>query len=237
MLKKVLILGGSSDIGSLLVKKYLKKNYSVTAHFNKSKKKLNNLKCKKLFLCKVDFKKINQNNFNNSIKFFFGNYDIIINCVGYIDHKSFTNTNLESLINSIKINSLIPSLLIKSKIKNMLKKRWGRIVNCSSIGVKFGGGTETFNYSLSKHCSEFFPRDYKVWAKNNVLINNLRIGLTDTKIHKKLRRSKKIMNKRISLIPAKRMATIDEITNYIIELSSEKNSYMTGQTIAVSGGE
>ena len=45
------------------------------------------------------------------------------------------------------------------------------------------------------------------------------------------------MNKRISLIPAKRMATIDEITNYIIELSSEKNSYMTGQTIAVSGGE
>ena len=237
MSKKALILGGSSDIGSLLVKKFLKKNYNVTAHFNQTNKKLNNLKCKKLLLCKVDFKKINQNNFNNLTKKLIGNFDIVVNCVGYTDRKSFTKTNLESLINSIKINALIPSLLIKLKVKNMIKKKWGRIVNCSSIGIKFGGGTETFNYSLSKHCSEFLPRDYKDWAKNNVLINNLRIGLTDTRIHKKLKRNKKVMKKRISLIPAKRMATIDEITNYIVELTSEKNSYMTGQTIAISGGE
>ena len=55
MSKKALILGGSSDIGSLLVKKFLKKNYNVTAHFNQTNKKLNNLKCKKLLLCKATF--------------------------------------------------------------------------------------------------------------------------------------------------------------------------------------
>ena len=36
-----------------------------------------------------------------------------------------------------------------------------------------------------KHCLEFIPNSYKIWAKKNVLINNLRIGLTNTKIHKK----------------------------------------------------
>ena len=45
------------------------------------------------------------------------------------------------------------------------------------------------------------------------------------------------MKKRIQLIPASRMASPDEIANYIVGLISEKNTYMTGQTITVAGGE
>ena len=119
----------------------------------------------------------------------------------------------------------------------MLKKRWGRILNCSSIGVKFGGGFNSYNYSLSKHCSEFLPGSYRKWAKKNVNINNLRIGSTDTKIHKKVGREKKFMKQRIKMIPSNRVATTKEISNYIINLISEDNSFMTGTTINVSGGE
>ena len=53
----------------------------------------------------------------------------------------------------------------------MAKKKWGRILNCSSIGIKFGGGFNSFNYSLSKHSLEFMPNNYKHWAKKNVFIN------------------------------------------------------------------
>ena len=116
----------------------------------------------------------------------------------------------------------------------MLKNNWGRILNCSSIGIKFGGGSNTYNYSLSKHCSEFIPNTYKNWAKKNVFINNLRIGVTDTKMHKRM---KKNMKKRVMLIPAARMASPKEIASYILNLSTETNTYITGQTIAVSGGE
>ena len=118
----------------------------------------------------------------------------------------------------------------------MIAKNYGRILNCSSIGVKFGGGHNSFNYSLSKHCMEFIPNKFKEWSRKNVLINNLRIGVTNTKIHKKMKKSLNL-KKRISLIPIKRMATSTEISNYIYNLVSQKNSFMTGQTITVSGGE
>ena len=47
----------------------------------------------------------------------------------------------------------------------MIKNNFGRIVNCSSIGIKFGGGSNTYNYSLSKFASEFIPYNFKDWAK------------------------------------------------------------------------
>ena len=50
----------------------------------------------------------------------------------------------------------------------MLKNKWGRILNSSSIGTKFGGGIKSFNYSLSKHLLEFIPGIYKKWSKKNV---------------------------------------------------------------------
>ena len=53
----------------------------------------------------------------------------------------------------------------------MISHKWGRILNCSSIGIKIGGGKNSFNYSLSKHCLEFIPNSYKFWAENNVFIN------------------------------------------------------------------
>ena len=117
----------------------------------------------------------------------------------------------------------------------MLKNKWGRILNCSSIGVKFGGGKNTFNYSLSKHCLEFIPNSYKDWASLNVLINNLRIGVTNTKLHKRI--LKRNLKERVKLIPMKRMAKTEEIASYIFSLISEQNTYITGQTLSISGGE
>ena len=74
------------------------------------------------------------------------------------------------------------------------------------------------------------------WAKNNVLINNLRIGFTDTKIHKRIKKNLSL-KQRINLIPMKRMAQPEEISHYIINLINNENTYMTGQTLTVSGGE
>ena len=237
-MRKILILGGSSDIGKTLITKFLINGNHVTAHFNKNNQYLKLIKNKNFKKVQLDFSKINDKLCNKILnKKFKNHYDIIINCVGYIDKKSYENTDLQSIINTIKINALIPSMLVKLKVKKMLEKKWGRILNCSSIGVKFGGGAKTYNYSLSKHVSEFLPRNYKNWIKKNVMINNLRIGLTNTQIHKKLGRDKKTMIKRVGLIPIKRMATTNEISNYIIDLVSEENSYMSGQTITISGGE
>ena len=237
--KHVLILGGSSDIGIEVVKNFLGIKWKVTAHFFKNKKRLENLRKISKNLNMIEFNFANNNNSNIEkliTKKFNGKYDSIINLVGYIDNKGFENTNLKSILKSLTANTILPILIEKILVKRMLSQKWGRILNCSSIGIKFGGGTNSYNYSLSKHCLEFIPNSYKKWAKKNVFINNLRIGVTNTKIHKRMKKNFEI-KKRIKLIPANRMAEPKEISVYITSLVTENNSYMTGQTITVSGGE
>ena len=236
--KHVLILGGSSDIGIEVIKIFLKLNWNVSAHYFRNKTKLNLLKkkSKNLNLIKLDFSKANPKVEILIKKNFKDKYDSIINLIGYIDNIGYENTNLKSITKSLTANMIIPVLIEKNCVKKMISQKWGRILNCSSIGIKFGGGKNSFNYSLSKHCLEFIPNSYKFWAENNVFINNLRIGVTDTKIHKRMKKNLQL-KERLKLIPAKRMATPSEMAIYIVNLSTEKNSYMTGQTLTVSGGE
>jgi 3-oxoacyl-[acyl-carrier protein] reductase len=148
---------------------------------------------------------------------------------------SFFDMTAENLLQAFTIN-VIPSILFtRTLVPSMIDRNWGRIVNLSSIGVKFGGGSNTFCYSLSKHALEFFPQDHKIWAASNVLINTLRVGVTDTRMHKA--NPDKDMSERVSMIPMKRMATPDEIANAVYWLGSEKNSFITGQVVAAAGGE
>ena len=220
-------------------KKFLQLNWNVTGHFFRNKKKLLELQkvSKNLNLIKFDFVNYKSRNVEKLIaKKFSKKYDSIVNLVGYIDNKGFENTNLKTILKSLVSNAILPLLIQKIVVKKMLSKKWGRILNCSGVGVKFGGGKNSYNYHLSKHCLEFIPNSYKNWAKKNVLINNLRIGVTDTKIHKRMKKNLK-RGDRLKLIPINRMAKPIEIARYIIDLATEKNSYMTGQTINVSGGE
>ena len=236
--KRVLILGGSSDIGIEVVQLFLRDNWEVDAHFFKNKKKLNNLRnnLKKLRLIKLNFVKHGNLRSENILRKKFGKgYDSIINLVGYVDNKSFYNTNLKSILRTLIVNTITPILIEKILIKKMLFQKWGRILNCSSIGVKYGGGKNTYNYSFSKHALEFIPSDYRIWAKKNIFINNLRVGVTDTKIHNKIKH--KSLKRRIKLIPVGRMANKKEIARFIYQLSSQKNTFITGETISIAGGE
>jgi 3-oxoacyl-[acyl-carrier protein] reductase len=237
--KKILILGGSSDIGRELIIKFLKNGHDVTAHYSKNKKNLIGIKkkYKNLSIFKSNFDKISNKKIGDLLrKRQLNRKDIIINLIGFIDNKSFENYNLDDLINSLKVNALIPNLIVRKNIKHMLKKNWGRIVNCTTVGIKFGGGEFSYNYNLAKHCLEFIPGKYKLWAKKNVLINNIRIGHAKTKIHHRMKKVLRGKN-RIKLIPMQRMINPSEMIEYIYFYSTHLNSYMTGETISVSGGE
>ena len=211
----------------------------ITNLFNNNIKNSKNILCKKnnknLKYLKLNFldaeKKINYKLKKLSkIKI-----DSIINLVGYIDNKGFENFKIDQLLKSIKVNSVVPFFIIKKILPNMIKKGFGRILQTSSIGAKFGGGKNTFNYSLSKKINEFIPSNIKKLASKDILMNTLVIGVTNTKIHKKIKF--KDINKRKKLIPIQRFAETVEIARYIYFLSSEENSYITGQRLNISGGE
>jgi len=75
----------------------------------------------------------------------------------------------------------------------------------------------------------------KAGAPHNVLVNALRVGVTDTDFHK--RNPKKKLNSRTDLVPLKRLAEPAEIANTIFFLASEESSFITGSVITVAGGE
>jgi short-subunit dehydrogenase len=116
MKKNVLILGGSSDIGIELIKKFLDdKIYNVNLHYNTNSKIIKNLKYK----CKLIKADLSNSNEKNILKKFKNDYDIIINLVGFISGKSFELFTTKSLEKTLRINSLIPMLIIRKSLKKI----------------------------------------------------------------------------------------------------------------------
>jgi len=234
--RTVLILGASSDIGVQVVKKFLNTGWKVFAHCNSNEEifKSSYFFNKKIEIFKTDLGKINQlNKLIKKIKKI--KIDSFINMVGYLNNQSFSRSTINTKIKSLTINVISPIEILKNIVNNMRLNKFGRIVNISSIGVKFGGSEFTYDYSFSKHALEYIPYFIKQINKFNILTNNLRIGVVNTKLLRKVKGKK--ISSRVKLIPMKRMGNIEEITNMIYFLGTEQNSYISCQTISISGGE
>jgi Dehydrogenases with different specificities (related to short-chain alcohol dehydrogenases) len=189
--KRILILSANSDIGIEVTKIFLQKNWHVTGHYNSNNintKKLNILKKQNcsLELFSFDFLKIYEfEKYVTKNKLFFQKFDAFVSLTGLNNLKNFNDSNIKNINKHINVNYFPNILIIKELLKNMKKKKWGRILFTSSIGSKFGGSENSYAYSLSKFMNEFFPSHYKNYFKYNILINTLKIGLTNTKLAKK----------------------------------------------------
>jgi 3-oxoacyl-[acyl-carrier protein] reductase len=112
----------------------------------------------------------------------------------------------------------------------MRARRWGRIVNISSIGARIGAGSVSVAYGASKAGVEGLTRAYALrLATSGVTVNAVAPGLVNTDMGKPL-----IEAGVAARIPVGRAGTGDEIAQAVIFLVS--NGYVTGQTIAVNGG-
>ena len=229
MNKKILILGASSDIGQTLTKKLIKKNYKIDFHYNTNFPKQFN-KIKKIKKIKLNFKNFDK----NDIFKFSSNYDIIINLIGYVNDATYANFKMNDFVNVLKINSIIPLMIIRHSLNSMKKKKFGRIINTSSIGTKFGGSPNTYCYSVSKFINEFIPNEIRQLGKFNVFYNVLNIGVIKTKIHKKI--SNKNIKKRKKLIPINKLGSTTDVANYIIFLI-ENNNFIANSKVDITGGE
>jgi len=236
--KTALITGASSDIGMALCRVYLEAGYDVVAHYHSGQASFfdmveGNGAVRPL---QIDFSDIATTEAaiakNRDI---LQSCDVLINAAALLKSRPFSEITAADMLSAFTINVVPAALLMQTVAPGMCARGWGRIVNIGSIGVKFGGGSASYCYALSKNALEFLPADYKKWAGDNVFINALRVGVTDTRIHKN--DPTKDMSARIGLIPAKRMASPDEMAKAIYWYGSDQNTFTTGQTITIAGGE
>ena len=153
-----------------------------------------------------------------------------INRINYIDE-----TQLKDWDDIIAVNLKAPFLIIREVSKIMKKNGYGRIVNiCSIFGVI--SREKRSIYSSSK----FGLRGLTAAASNelakyNVLVNSVSPGFVLTDLTKTIL-SEKEMKELAVQIPARRVATPDDISRGVLFLASNLNTYITGQNIIVDGG-
>ncbi|GFM38129.1 SDR family NAD(P)-dependent oxidoreductase [Desulfovibrio psychrotolerans] len=166
-----------------------------------------------------------------------GGLDILIcNAASYHGYASLDDIAVQDLETSFAINTFMPFLLAQRALRYMEPQQRGRILFLSSIGVKFGGSIASLPYASSKAALETMTITLaKRYAELGIPCNAVRVGVTDTGIH--ARNPSKDMGKRVSLIPAKRMARPEEIANVVCYLTLDAPTFLTGAVIPVSGGE
>ena len=233
----VLITGASDGIGFESVKIFLEKNYYVIAHYHKKPKRLNTIKSNKLYLIQFNFE--DTSNLKTFVKMCSDKFHIRIlvnNAAFYQYDKTPNNIKVTTIEKYLNVNLVTPYILCQEFSKNMFSQRKGKIINISSISTKHGGSINSSFYSITKNSIEQMTRILaKAYAKYNVNVLALRVGVTDTKFHNK--NPVKDMNERKKMIPLNRFADPKEIAYVIYLFSTDALSYCTGSVIEIAGGE
>jgi 3-oxoacyl-[acyl-carrier protein] reductase len=122
----------------------------------------------------------------------------------------------------------------KAAIKQMIKKKSGRIVNISSV-VGLMGNAGQANYSASKSgligMTKSLAREY---AKRNILVNAVAPGFISTRMTDALKPEDK--DALLAMLPLSRFGTVSDVASAVLFLSGKDSSYITGQVISVNGG-
>jgi 3-oxoacyl-[acyl-carrier protein] reductase len=160
----------------------------------------------------------------------FGPIDILVNNAGMAAARGLDDITEEDFDRTIVVNLKSVFLCTQAVLPGMRARRWGRIINISSIGARIGAGTVSVAYGASKAGVEGLARAYALrLATSGVTVNSVAPGLVDTDMGKPLMEAGVATR-----IPVGRAGTADEIAQAVIFLVG--NGYVTGQTIAVNGG-
>ena len=234
--KNILITGASGGIGNALVKKFVSLGGNVLGAGTKTekldliKKQYPNIKVKKFDI--GNHSGIEE--FIDSVSLELGRLDVLINNAGInMDNLSLRMKD-EEWKKVIDINLTSTFLLSKHAIKKMLKNKFGRIVNITSV-VGHTGNSGQSNYSASKAgiigMSKSLANEY---AKKNITVNCVSPGFIVSDMTMNI--ADKVKLYLTSRIPMGKLGTGEDVSNCVAFLSSEQASYVTGETIHVNGG-
>ena len=234
--KKILVTGASGGIGSEIVKKFVSLGGDVLGTGTKAekldliKKQYQSIKVKKFDIS--EHSRIEE--FIDDVVLELGGLDVLINNAGTnVDNLSLRMKE-EEWKKVIDINLTSTFLLAKHAIKKMLKNKFGRVVNITSV-VGHTGNLGQSNYAAAKSgiigMSKSLALEY---AKKNITINCVSPGFVVSDMTMNI--AEKVRLYLTSRIPMGKLGTGEDVSNCVAFLSSDQASYITGETLHVNGG-
>ena len=163
-----------------------------------------------------------------------GHIDILINNAGITKDNIFLRMSESEWEDVLNVNLNSTFSILKLITKGMIKRRYGRIINISSV-VGVTGGAGQVNYSASKAGLIGLTKSLsQEVATRNITVNCIAPGFIETPMTEKLddKRKDTILNS----IPMNRIGRPEDLSSAIIFLASQESSYITGQTIHINGG-
>ena len=234
--KNILITGASGGIGNALVKKFVSLGGNVLGTGTKSekldliKKKYPSIKVKRFDMS--EHSRIEE--FIDNVTLELGGLDILINNAGTnLDNLSLRMKD-EEWKKVIDINLTATFLFSKHAIKKMLRNKFGRIVNITSV-VGHTGNVGQSNYAASKAGIIGMSKSLAIeYAKKNITINCVSPGFIVSDMTMNI--AEKVKLYLTSRIPMGKLGSGEDVSNSVVFLSSNLASYITGETIHVNGG-
>jgi len=163
-----------------------------------------------------------------------GQIDILVNNAGITKDNIFLRMSDEEWDQVLQVNLYSTFKILKLVTKGMVKRKYGRIINITSV-VGVTGGPGQVNYSSSKAGLIGMTKSLsQELASRNITVNCIAPGFIDTPMTSDLDENRK--GKVLESIPANRFGSPKDLSTAILFLASEESSYITGQTININGG-
>lgn len=239
--KVALITGGSRGIGKAIAINLA--SYKANIVINYTSNKEHALKVKeeiesygvKSIVIKCDVSKSDEvNNMIEEVVKEFGQIDILVNNAGITRDGLLMRMKEEDFDSVIDINLKGVFNCTKSATKYMMKKRYGKIINISSV-VGLIGNAGQANYCASKAgVIGLTKSSARELASRNINVNAIAPGFIDTDMTSVL--NENLKETMLKNIPQNRFGSPEDVANLVLFLASDMSSYITGQIINVDGG-
>ena len=234
--KKVLITGSTGGIGNSIVEKFYNLGSNVLAT-GTNEEKLNILKNN---FPNIQIEKFRLEEHEKIEKFIdlaekkLGGLEVLVNNAGItLDNLSIRLSN-ENWKKVLDINLTSSFLMSKYAIKKMIRNKYGKIINITSV-VGHTGNMGQANYAASKAGMVAFSKSLAIeYAKKNININCVSPGFIKTEMTEKINEEfkKTLINK----IPKGELGEGLDVSNCVAFLASDMSNYINGETIHVNGG-
>jgi 2-hydroxycyclohexanecarboxyl-CoA dehydrogenase len=170
----------------------------------------------------------------------FGEVDVLVNVAGWDELKPFIETDEAFWQEVLEVNFKGGLRLTKALLPSMMERRWGRIVNISSDAGRVGSSLESVYAGAKGAIISFTKTVARETARTGVTANIVCPGPTDTEMLQDVAAAHedagKVLERLARAVPMKRLGRPEDVAAAVRFFASEQASYITGQTLSVSGG-
>jgi 2-hydroxycyclohexanecarboxyl-CoA dehydrogenase len=169
-----------------------------------------------------------------------GAVEICVNCAGWDELKPFLDTDEEFQRRVLEINLAGPIRVTRAALPAMIERRWGRLINIASDAGRVGSSLEAIYSGAKGGLIAFTKTMAREMARFGITANAVCPGPTKTPLLEKIvetgDNAQKVIDSMTRGIPMKRLGAPEDVAGAVLYLASEGASYVTGQTVSVSGG-